>query len=105
MSATDFPWCVPRGHTGLSGHGDPRVAALLSLGPEPAPCWDKGGGRVYACGAIQSPQYSFTNRITFAVQYTSDFLSVGHPVQPPPPPPPPAHLFDAGLRPCSLRQD
>ena len=29
MSATRVPWYVPRGHTGLSEHGDPRVAALL----------------------------------------------------------------------------
>ena len=31
MSATCVPWCVLRGHTGLSEHGDPIFFALLPL--------------------------------------------------------------------------
>ena len=44
MSATCVLWYVPRGNTGLSKHGTPRVSALLPPEPEFGPCWDLGGG-------------------------------------------------------------
>ena len=57
MSATRVPWCVPRGHTGLSEHGDPRVGSLLE--PSVLRYQSNGEGGLQRCAGWRRGQHGF----------------------------------------------